>query len=72
MTLIQAQAASVAWDQSKKRWTLTIHIGAEVIKRSLEPSPVHEADDDALATLAVDMAKDEGYELRPETVKVAR
>ena len=72
MSLMHAQTASVAWDTHKKRWTLVITAGAEVIRRAPESPLTSDAPEDALRRLAVDTAKDEGYELAAEHVSISR
>jgi len=72
MLLIQAQTASVAWDTHKKRWTVTIKVGGEVIRRTVEKPVPSDSSDDVLSSLAVDTAKDEGYDLKPESVRIER
>jgi hypothetical protein len=71
MSLMQAQNASIGWETQKKRWTVTIRIGGEVIRRPLASVP-HDAGDEALNSMAVNTARDEGYELRPELVRIER
>ena len=71
MTLLRADQAKVEWVADKKQWHVVITVGAEVIKRWLGKQP-REAADDALKTVAVQTAKDEGYDLDPAKVTVAR
>ena len=70
MLLMQAQNASVSWEAQKKRWTVIIRIGGEVIRRPL--ALPHDAADDALSSMAVNTARDEGYELREDLVTIER
>jgi hypothetical protein len=65
------KTAKVEWNPDKKQWHVEITFGAEVIKRWLKNHP-HEMADDSLRSLAVETAKDEGYELDPGQVTVAR
>jgi hypothetical protein len=43
-----------------------------VIKRSTERSVSRDTGDETLRNLAVEIAKDEGYSLRPEEVSIER
>jgi len=72
MSLIQATSASIHWDNKKGRWTVSIAIGAEVIRRAAEQTLPHDATDEALRALAVDTARAEGYELNPSEVGIER
>ena len=67
----QASQATVAWDSNKKHWHVTIEVGAESIKR-WSATNGHEADDDALRALAVETARDEGYELEVQRITIVR
>ncbi len=68
---LKANNAQVEWDSQKKRWEVHIEVGAEVIKRPL-PDHTLESGDDAVRQQAVATANDEGYELDPQTVSIAR
>ena len=70
-TMLRATSAKVDWNPEKKQWHVTIAIGAEVIKRWLKNHP-HETADDTLRSLALETAKDEGYELDAAGVTVVR
>jgi hypothetical protein len=61
----------VEWDSQKNRWEVHIEVGAEVIKRPL-PDHTLESGDDAVRQQAVATANDEGYELDPQSVSIAR
>jgi hypothetical protein len=72
--LTAAGSAEVIWhedDKKHKGWTVHLHIGSEVIKHS-HPNAKHDTADSELVTLAVEDAKDDGYELNPAAVKVVR
>jgi hypothetical protein len=71
MTLTRAHSAKIEWDPLKKHWHVQIHVGAEVIKRPFPKLP-QSAGDDELRSEAVATAKDEGYELDPAHVAIAR
>lgn len=71
MTLLRADQARVEWNSEKKQWHVEITVGAEVIKRWIPKEP-QDAGDDTLRPLAIATAKDEGYELDPSRVSVAR
>jgi hypothetical protein len=66
-----ADKAQVAWDSDKKVWRVRIQIGEEVIKRLAGKTPA-DAADDALRSLAVEIATDEGYGLDPAQVTITR
>jgi hypothetical protein len=68
-----AQSAEVVWQEDKKHkgWTVHLHIGAEVIKYP-HPDAERGKSDAELVSLAVQDAKDDGYELNPAAVKVMR
>jgi hypothetical protein len=68
--MLQANSAKVDWNPEKKQWHVEIAIGGEVIKRWVK-NP-HETGDDSLRSVAVEMAKDEGYELDAGHVTVVR
>jgi hypothetical protein len=71
MAMIQAADAKVEWNAEKKHWQVVIHIGAEVIRRQCARTP-REAGDEELRQLAVQTAKDEGYELDTGHVSIAK
>jgi len=66
-----ADKAQVAWDSGKKVWRVRIQVGEEVIKRPAGKTPA-DATDDALRSLAVEIAADEGYGLDPAQVTITR
>jgi len=72
MVTITADSASVHWDSKKKNWSTSIKVGAEVIRRSPERPLPQTADDEALRAWVVQTAKDEGYEIAPERVRIER
>ena len=65
-----ADSARMEWDPSKKHWHIQIHVGAEVIKRPLPKTAEEGASDDALRAIAVETAKDEGYEVDPGKITI--
>ena len=69
--MLSAGSAKIEWNSDKKQWHVEITMGSEVIKRWVKDRP-HETADDALRTLGVETAKDEGYELDPAHVTIAR
>ena len=71
MNMRKADKAQVTWDAEKKVWRVRIQIGEEVIKRPAGKTPP-DAADDALRSLAVKTAEDEGYELDPAQVTITR
>ena len=71
--LSPAQSAEVNWqegDRKHRGWTAHLHVGAEVIKYHLAAQ--QPAADGELVSQAVQSALEDGYELRPEAVKIAR
>ena len=72
--LAPAGSAEVVWqdrDKKHKGWTVHLHIGAEVIKHS-HPDSGRDTLDADLVSLAVEDARNDGYELNPASVKVKR
>ena len=69
--MLRADQAKVEWVADKHQWHVVITVGAEVIKRWLDHTP-RDAAEDALRSLAVQTAKDEGYELDSSRVSVAK
>ena len=72
MLTISAESASVQWDTKKKNWTASIKVGAEVVRRTPEKAIPHDASDDTLRAWVIETAKDEGYEITPDRVKIER
>jgi len=72
MLAITADNASVRWDNKKKNWRASIQVGAEVVRRSPERPLTHDADDDALRAWVIQTAKDEGYEITADRVRIER
>ncbi len=70
--MIRADSASINWTGAKKQWTITIHVGAEVIKRAPGRRLPQDAADDALRAAALETARDDGYEVPPERVGIGR
>jgi hypothetical protein len=71
MAMIQAADAKVEWNVEKKHWQVVIHVGAEVIRRQCAKTP-REAGVEELRQLAIQTARDEGYELDPSHVSIAQ
>ncbi|MGA2580799.1 MAG: hypothetical protein ABSH24_32915 [Bryobacteraceae bacterium] len=72
--LAPAGSAEVVWqDQDKKHrgWAVHLHVGEEVIKYP-HPDAVRNLGDAELISLAVQDAREDGYELNPGAVKVTR
>ncbi len=69
--MLRVDTAAVSWDAERKRWLIRLRVGEEVIKR-VAPKAAREADDEALRSLAVKTANDEGYDLDPLCVTVTR
>ena len=72
MLAITADSAAVRWDSKKKNWTTSIKVGAEVIRRSPDRPLPQSADDAALRDWVIQTAKDEGYEIAPDRVRIER
>ena len=72
MVTITADSASLGWDSKKKNWTVSIRVGAEVIRRSPERPMAHDASDADLRTWVFQTAKDEGYEIAAERIRIER
>ncbi len=68
---MRANKATVAWDSKKKQWHVTVEVGAESIKR-WSATNAGDAGDDALRAMAVEVARDEGYELEVQRVSIVR
>ena len=69
--MVRVNAAAVSWDAERKRWLIRLRVGEEVIKRAV-PNAKRDADDEVLRSLAVETAKDEGYDLNPLCVMITR
>ena len=69
--MLRADSAQVSWDPKKKEWHVRIQIGAEVIRRPA-PKASPDADDETLRSVAVETAKDDGYEVDPSRVAITR
>jgi hypothetical protein len=69
--MLRADHASVAWNPNKKRWEVRIQVGEEVMKRPLQ-GVAAQADEAALKSQAIEIAKDEGYAVDPANVSVER
>jgi hypothetical protein len=72
--LAPAGSAEVVWhDQDKKHrgWSVHLHVGEEVIKYP-HPGAGRDTGDAELVSLAVQDAREDGYELNPAAVKVTR
>ena len=69
--MIRANEAKVEWNAAKKQWQVVIQVGAEVIRRPCPKNPQESADAD-LRSVAVETAKDEGYEVDPDHIAIVR
>ena len=72
MVTITADSASLGWDSKKKNWMVSIRVGAEVIRRSPERAMARDAGDEELRNWVMQTAKDEGYEIAGDRVKIER
>jgi hypothetical protein len=69
--MTKADSAQVNWDAQKKRWVVRIKIGEEVVKRPGGKAS-QAAEERTLRDMAVQIAKDDGYELDAASVAIAR
>jgi hypothetical protein len=69
--MIRANQAKVEWNAAKKQWQVVIQVGAEVIRRFC-PKNAKDAAEADLRTVAVETAKDEGYDIDAANVTVVR
>ncbi len=70
--MIRADRASISWTDAKKQWTVTIHVGEEVIKRTPGKRLPRDAADDALRAAALETARDDGYDVPADNVGIGR
>ena len=69
--MLRANNARVEWDEAKKRWEVHLQIGAEVIKRPMSKCAI-DSSEDVLREMAIQTARDEGYEIDPAAVTVVQ
>jgi len=67
--MLNADGAQVNWDAGKKRWSVRVKVGEEVIRRSIPKLPQN-AGDDVLRSVAVETAKADGYQVDPQRVAI--
>jgi hypothetical protein len=60
----------VEWNREKKHWQVVSQVGAEVIRRQCAKTPPDAADPE-LKILAIQTARDEGYELDEAHISIA-
>lgn len=70
--MLRAHSATVEWDEQKKRWEVHIQVGAEVIKRPVSKDAQKTDDPEVLKAQALEIGKDEGYDLTPDQVAVVQ
>ena len=70
--MILAGNVDIGWDSKKKNWIVSIHVGEQVIRRPSDQPVSQNADDDMLRAAAIQTARDDGYEVRPESVNIVR
>jgi hypothetical protein len=70
--MIRPDSAQIGWDGKKKKWTIAIHVGEEIIKRPPGQFIGRDATDEVLREAAVKAALDDGFELQPENVGILR
>jgi hypothetical protein len=69
--MLRADTAEVDWNAEKKHWQVRVKLGEEVIKRPLPKTP-HDAGEEELRSLAVQTARDDGYDVDPGSVVIVR
>ena len=69
--MMRAHSAEVFWEPSRKSWIVRIQAGEEAIRRACKDAK-RDTTDDALRSLAIQTAQDEGYELALDVVSVRR
>jgi hypothetical protein len=69
--MVRASGGEVFWEAQKKAWVVRIQVGEEVMRRTCKNRD-HEVGEDELRTLAIETARDEGYELPADRVVVKR
>jgi hypothetical protein len=67
--MLSADSAQVNWDTQKKRWSVRVKIGEEVIRRPI--AAPQSAGDEVLRSAAVETAKADGYQVDPAKVNIA-
>ena len=68
--MLIADSAHMNWDTDKKRWSVRVKVGEEVIRRPIPKIPQN-AGDEVLRSAAVSAAKDDGYQVDPSKVDIA-
>jgi hypothetical protein len=69
--MMRANEAKVEWKTDKKQWQVVIQVGAEVIRRPCPKNPKDAADAD-LRSVAIETARDEGYDIDADHVSIVR
>ena len=67
----RADSAEVFWDDQKKSWVVRVQVGAEAVRRHCKERN-RDAADESLRALALQTARDEGYEVPADMVRVKR
>jgi hypothetical protein len=70
MPVMRADRVGISWDEGKKSWLVRIESGEEVIRRYWKEGKG--ADEAKLRSAALQMAKDEGYEVDAAAVSVKK
>jgi hypothetical protein len=68
--MLVADSAHVNWDTQKKRWSVRVKVGEEVIHRQIPKIP-EGAGDEVLRSAAVETAKADGYAVDPAKVDIS-
>ena len=69
--MIKADSAQVSWDVQKKRWIVRVRIGEEVIKRPCRKAS-QSVEENELREMAIQTAKDDGYDLDSSSIAIER
>lgn len=67
---MRADRVEVAWDSQKSQWLVRIVSGEEVLRRHVKLGS--NADEQALRSVALKTATDEGYEADASVVSISR
>jgi len=70
--MMLAGHAVTRWDSKKKQWVISVHAGEAVINRPPGRRLARDAADEELCAAAIETARDDGYEVRAESVRIER
>lgn len=69
--MVKASGGEVFWEAQKKAWVVRIQIGEEVVRRTCK-NRKREIGEEELRSLAVETAKEDGYELPVDKIVVKK